>query len=100
MAKDLSFIELFECYKNLLTERQVKIFTEYYIYDYSLGEIAENENISRQSVLDCVKKVEKQLLEYETALGQNQLKKGILSIIVNTNDETLKESILALIKGK
>ena len=99
MAKNLSFIELFECYKNLLTDRQIKIFTEYYIYDYSLGEIAENENISRQSVLDCVKKVEKQLSDYEIKLGLNKLKKGILEIFQDTDDEILKESILALLKG-
>lgn len=69
MAKNYAYAELFEQYKNLLTEKQQKIFFDYYMLDLSLGEIAENDGVSRQSVSDCIKKVEEQLSEFEASLG-------------------------------
>ena len=53
--KNLQIAELFEVYKNLFTEKQKQILTEYYVYDLSLGEIAENNNVSRQAVNDTIK---------------------------------------------
>ena len=98
MAKDLNVIELFDCYKNLLTERQRKIFTEYYVYDYSLGEIAENENVSRQSVLDSVKKAEKQLFSYEENIRLNKIKKDIYLAIDGCSDQVAKARIVEILK--
>lgn len=69
MAKNYAYAELFEQYKNLLTEKQRKIFFDYYMLDLSLGEIAENYGVSRQSVNDCVKKAEEQLSGLEDSLG-------------------------------
>lgn len=69
MEKDFVYIELFEIYKNLLTERQREMFESHYLYDLSLSEVAEPENMSRQSVYDAVKKVKQKLDEYESALG-------------------------------
>ena len=34
-------IRLYNVYKNLLTEKQWSYFEEYYLYDYSLSEIAD-----------------------------------------------------------
>ena len=39
---------LFEQYKELLTDKQREIVSLYYEEDYSLGEISENLNVSRQ----------------------------------------------------
>ena len=61
-------IELFGYYKNLLTDKQRNYFEEYYLYDCSLAEIAENEGITRQAVRDNLKKGEKKLFEYEDKL--------------------------------
>ncbi len=68
MIKELYFAELYEQYKNLLSPQKRKIVYEYYILDLSLGEIAEGNAVTRQSVNDALKKARAQLLELENAL--------------------------------
>ncbi|MGL4911720.1 MAG: YlxM family DNA-binding protein [Romboutsia sp.] len=60
---------LFEQYKELLTDKQREIVSLYYEEDYSLGEISENLNVSRQGVYDTLKRSEKILRDYEDKLG-------------------------------
>ncbi|MCR8745193.1 YlxM family DNA-binding protein [Romboutsia lituseburensis] len=60
---------LFEQYKNLLTDKQREIVSLYYEEDYSLGEISENLNVSRQGVYDTLKRSEKILKDYEEKLN-------------------------------
>ncbi len=59
---------LFSHYQNLLTEKQKDYFKMYYFNDYSLSEIAEIMNVSRNAVYDQLKRVEVKLLEFEEAL--------------------------------
>ena len=59
---------LFEQYKELLTDKQREIVSLYYEEDYSLGEISENLNVSRQGVYDTLKRSEKILKDYENKL--------------------------------
>ena len=59
---------LFEYYKELLTEKQIETFVCYYNEDYSLSEIAEEFNISRNAVWDTLKKVVSLLEHYEDKL--------------------------------
>ena len=73
---------LFEQYKELLTDKQREIVSLYYEENYSLGEISENLNVSRQSVYDTLKRSEKILREYENKLH--------LVSINNKQEEALK----------
>lgn len=59
---------LFEFYEPLLTEKQVTYIALYYRDDFSLGEIAENYEVSRQAVYDNIKRTEKILEDYEKKL--------------------------------
>lgn len=59
---------LFEFYSTLLTEKQMNYMEMYYADDFSLGEIAEEYEISRQAVYDNIKRTEKILEEYEKKL--------------------------------
>ena len=59
---------LYDFYQSLLTEKQQSYMSLYYLDDYSLGEIAEEYEVSRQAVYDNIKRTEAMLEEYEAKL--------------------------------
>ncbi|MDA8233226.1 MAG: putative DNA-binding protein [Clostridia bacterium] len=69
MEKVTRMAMLYDFYGQLLTDRQRHLFELYYDHDLSLGEIAEELEITRQAVHDLLKRSEKILEEYETKLG-------------------------------
>lgn len=69
MKDDVQFLRLWDTYSPLLTATQREITDLYFNFDLSLGEIAEQKNVSRQSVSDCLHKSRKQLVAYEEKLG-------------------------------
>lgn len=69
MSKDLSISVLMDFYGELLTDKQRDTLDLYYNRDYSLAEIAQDLDISRQGVRDFIKRGEKQLAEFEEKLG-------------------------------
>lgn len=73
MKDDLKFLRLWDLYSPLLTDKQREITDLYFNYDLSLGEIAEQKGVSRQSVSDCLAKSRKQLEEYDEKLGFAEL---------------------------
>ncbi len=60
---------LFDFYGKLLTGKQQEMLSLYYEQDLSLGEIAEEYNVSRQAIHDVLKRSEKILEDYEESLG-------------------------------
>ncbi len=69
MAKNLEFADLLIVYGGMLTDKQKDVLELYYDEDLSLGEIAENLDISRQGVRDSIKRGEETLLQLEEQLG-------------------------------
>ncbi|WP_066289135.1 putative DNA-binding protein [Bacillus sp. FJAT-29937] len=59
---------LYDFYQSLLTPKQRSYMSLYYLDDYSLGEIAEEYDVSRQAVYDNIKRTEAMLEEYEEKL--------------------------------
>ena len=59
---------LYDFYGELLNEHQRKIFEAFVFEDLSLGEIAEEQDISRQAVFDLVKRATSKLEGYENKL--------------------------------
>lgn len=69
LAKTTRMNLLFDCYEQLLTDRQ-RTYMKYYFHDdYSLGEIAAEFAVSRQAVYDQIKRTESLLEQYEGKLG-------------------------------
>ncbi len=67
--KDLTIPMLLDFYGELLTEKQRDTMLAYYEDDMSLGEIALQNQITRQGVRDSIKRGEEQLKNYEERLG-------------------------------
>lgn len=102
MEKNIEISILSQIYKNVLTEKQFEILSEYYNDDFSLSEIAENYNITRQAVRDNIKSGETKLYDLENKLGlmkkmqkQEELVNGIISKLnsLNIQDKKTLESI-------
>ena len=89
MGKDLIYSELYEVYKNLLTENQSEVFNLYYLCDLSLGEISEIKKISRQGVNDTLNKTRELLLDYEEKLGLLTMKRKASVLRGEIKDENL-----------
>lgn len=77
MEKRKLLNELFDLYGAMLTEKQKNNFFLYYQEDLSLGEIAEEDEISRNAVYDNLKRTEKLLFTMEEKLGFLEKKKTI-----------------------
>ena len=69
MEKDLYLCELFDYYKELLTDKQKQIFMDYYFDNLTLQEISENNLVSRNAIHKQLKDVINKLEEYEKKLG-------------------------------
>ena len=65
----IRFGSLYEMYGSLLTKKQQSCLELYFCEDYSLAEIADEMQVSRQAVHDLLKRVEQALEQYETMLG-------------------------------
>lgn len=59
---------LYDFYQSLLTPKQRSYMSLYYLDDFSLGEIAEEYNVSRQAVYDNIKRTEAMIEVYEEKL--------------------------------
>lgn len=98
MEKNLVYTELLDIYKGLLTEKQAEAMEYYYDSDYSLGEISELMDISRQGVRDFIKRGEAILDEMESKLHLIQLFRNVNDIAELT--QQLKATNNRLSAGK
>jgi uncharacterized protein len=89
---------LYDFYQSLLTPKQQSYMSLYYLDDYSLGEIAEEYDVSRQAVYDNIKRTEVMLEEYEEKLllfQKFQERSKLLTHVKELlNEETLSEQAL------
>ena len=93
MDKREYYIELYEEYKSLLTDKQRECFENYYFEDLSLNEIADNSKVSKSLVGKTINQVIQKLEEYESKLGLSSKNKKLKDIIDKLNDEDLKNKI-------
>ena len=72
---------LYDYYKDLLTNKQRDYFEEYYFENLLMGEIAENNGVSKNAVSKSLIEVKEKLEEYEKSLNLYYNKNKILSIL-------------------
>lgn len=90
-------ISLFDIYKELLTDKQQEYFILYYYEDYTLSEIAESKNVSRNAVFDQIKKVINIIENYEEKLKIYATTNALESFSEKLSTE-LKNELLSIIK--
>ena len=98
MSKDLNVSRLCDVYGALLTEHRLELVRNYYDYDLSLAEIAENFGITRQAALCSIKQAEKQLREFESKLGLLSRTDKLTSDLSQLADEVGEGNAAALEK--
>lgn len=110
MSENKSVLERKEYYSSLLSiygEMLPKIIKErmmmFYLDDYSITEISENENVSRAAIFESIKTGENRLEEYETKLKVAEKKYNILKridLILKEKNIEKKDSLLKEWKGE
>lgn len=92
---------LFDFYQALLTDKQRSYMQLYYLDDLSLGEIAEEYDISRQAVYDNIRRTEAMLEEYEEKLNLftkfEKRQETIEQLLLLAKDQSSEESLIQLI---
>ena len=97
-------MELYDLYQDLLTGKQKEYIEAYYYDDESIGEIAEEAQVSRNAVHDQLKRSVKKLHDFEKSLHLREkrlFRNEILSLMKSEQDiNKIKELILELEKGE
>lgn len=95
---------LYDFYGELLTEHQRTVYEDAVFNDMSLGEIAEEQGISRQGVHDLIKRCDKILSGYEEKLHLVQKFQQTRQMVEDIQErtrafhETKDESLIAQIE--
>ena len=93
MDKKLYLVNLYDYYGVLLTEKQQQYFENYYFDDLSLGEIAENDNVSRNAVHGQLKNVEERLQFYEKSLHLFEIRGKVLNWLSQISEKEIAKEI-------
>ena len=93
---NIHYVELFDYYGELFTDKQKEYFIDYYFNNLTLQEIAENNDVSKNAVHKSIKDITEKLDYYESKLNLNSNKKKIIELIKNI-DKELKDKIEELI---
>lgn len=93
MDKKLYLVNLYDYYGVLLTEKQQQYFENYYFDDLSLGEIAENDNVSRNAVHGQLKNVEERLQFYEKSLHLYENRCKVLNLLSQISEKEIAKEI-------
>ncbi len=78
-------LTLYEIYKNILSEKERSYFEYYYFEDYSMQEIADNNEVSKSYVGKYIKSIENKLIHFENELNINKKNNEIRDIIKNAS---------------
>jgi len=95
LDKSIDLINLYDFYQDLLTDKQKAYFEQYYFDDFSITEISENYEVSRNAVHDQLKRTVQKIYDLEDKLHLQQTAKVRTELLhtiqeKNTNKEVEK----------
>ncbi|MBQ9071734.1 MAG: hypothetical protein IJY25_01065 [Bacilli bacterium] len=93
---NIYYVELFDYYGELFTDKQKEYFMDYYFNNLTLQEIADNNKVSKNAVHKNIKDIVQKLDYYESKLNLNSNRKKIEELIKDI-DVDIKEKIKELI---
>ena len=68
MEETLYLTNLYEYYKELLTDKERTYFEDYYYDNLTMEEIADENEISKNAISKTIKEVKNKLFDYESKL--------------------------------
>lgn len=93
---------LFDLYGGLLSADRQKIMSDYFEFNMTLAEIAQEKNISRQAVLDAIDKSCEKLKEFESVLQiyakRNALRADLTELLNLAESKELKEKVEEILR--
>ncbi|MFW6318745.1 MAG: YlxM family DNA-binding protein [Bacillota bacterium] len=101
LSEVIEINELYMHYHPLLTDKQRLIMTYYFQDDYSLGEIASLEHISRNAVHDQIKRTVQKLYDFEDKLrllSLSKQRKKLLDELTKTHDIDVRNKLINELK--
>lgn len=90
-------MDLYDIYKDLLTEKQRLYFKNYYFEDLTLQEASDELNVSKQIISKTILQVIEKLKNYESTLHLNKIYNVLNDIKENTIDENVRKELDKLI---
>lgn len=81
-------------YQELLSKTQKEILTDYFMFNLSISEIANNREVSRAAVEDAIKKGQIKLDEFEGKLGVYSKNERIHSLLEELKVSKEKDKII------
>ena len=99
MKDVLKYNKLFDVYKKLLKEDEIKVFSDYYEEDLSMQEIADNYNVSKAAIGKKIKNIEKKLENYEESLNIVENNNILEELLEEKNINKIKEKIGIILKN-
>lgn len=93
MEDIIYYNELYDLYGELLTDKQKEYFENYYFNNFSLSEMAENYDVSRNAIHKQLKIVVEKLEDYESKMQLYKKMKKLDEFLVNINDENIKKTL-------
>jgi predicted DNA-binding protein YlxM (UPF0122 family) len=93
MENKLYLTELYDYYKELLTDKEQVYFEEYYFEDLTQEEIADNHEVSKNAISKSLIEVKDKLETYESKLKLYSKKEKIKNILSNEEYEKIEDYI-------
>jgi predicted DNA-binding protein YlxM (UPF0122 family) len=98
LEETIKLNQLYDIYNQLLTDKQREYFSYYFKDNYSLSEIAEILDVSRNAVHLQIKNVVKNLEELDIKLGIIEQNKKISKLLKALEKEKLSGETMEIIK--